>query len=66
MNSLMPSKPSLFPVAGMLLLAASLSLTAADWNRFRGPNGSGNAEAGKLPVTLDAGSTLWKIPVGKG
>ncbi len=53
-----------------LLLAIALSfsgfLDGADWNRFRGPNGAGNAETSGLPVSVDASTTLWKVPLGKG
>lgn len=48
-----------------LALSLALSLTAADWTRFRGPNGSGVAE-GTLP-TIDPKAPLWKIALpGKG
>jgi outer membrane protein assembly factor BamB len=55
-----------------LLLASVLSLSlplsfagAADWPRFRGPNGTGTAD-GALP-TPDADHLLWKVPIpGKG
>jgi outer membrane protein assembly factor BamB len=50
------------------LLALALTLTlspAADWSRFRGPNGSGIAE-GQLPK-LDPKAPLWKVEIpGKG
>lgn len=47
-------------------LALSLSLSdAADWSRFRGPNGSGFAE-GELPK-IDPKAPLWKVEIpGKG
>ena len=38
-----------------------------EWNRFRGPNGSGIVKAAKLPVKLDKASNLmWKrlVPAG--
>src|SRR5437764_209629 len=48
-----------------LTLALSVSLTAADWTRFRGPNGTGVAE-GTLP-TIDPKAPLWKVALpGKG
>ena len=56
-----------------LLLLASLGLTltptlhaASGWNRFRGPNGTGLADSGPLPTTVDEASTLWRVPTGKG
>ncbi len=47
-------------------LAALLSFSpAADWPRFRGPNGSGVAE-GELPA-IDLKKPLWKVAIpGKG
>ncbi|MCI0701393.1 MAG: PQQ-binding-like beta-propeller repeat protein [Planctomycetia bacterium] len=48
-----------------LTLAFSLTLQAADWPRFRGPNGSGIAE-GPMP-TIDPKSPLWKVELpGRG
>lgn len=47
------------------LCAASLH-AANDWNRFRGPNGTGLAPDTGLPVAVDAATTLWKVPVDKG
>jgi outer membrane protein assembly factor BamB len=47
------------------LLALTLSASAADWARFRGPNGSGVAD-GTMP-TIDPKAPLWKVAVpGKG
>ena len=48
------------------LLLPTLSSAESTWNRFRGPNGTGNAETSGLPTTVDAASTLWKAPLGKG
>jgi len=48
-----------------LSLSLSLPLSAADWSRFRGPNGSGVAE-GELPK-IDPKKPLWKVEIpGKG
>src|SRR5689334_21596395 len=53
-----------FPLA-LLTLALTLSLTdAADWTRFREPNGTGVAD-GPLPP-IDPKNPLWKIETGKG
>ena len=53
----------LFPTA--FLLALPITLGAADWARFRGPNGSGVAE-GELPK-IDPKAPLWKVEIpGKG
>lgn len=50
----------------LLMLASGVLQTAAgdvSWNQFRGPNGSGVADAFKPPVKLDARSLIWKRPV---
>jgi len=41
-------------------------LTAAEWNQFRGPNGSGVAAAAKPPVKIDLAKPAWKVPVPMG
>ncbi len=50
---------------GLLALSMSSPLVAADWSRFRGPNGSGVAsDAQSLPTTFSATENLqWKIPL---
>jgi len=51
----------------LILLAASL-LSASDWPRFRGPNGSGTAADASLPVEFGpAKNVAWKaaIPFGR-
>ena len=48
------------------LLALASSLNAADWGRFRGPNGTGLADTKGMPKAVDEGSTVWKIELGKG
>lgn len=50
----------------LFLLCAVSAFAAPDWGRFRGPNGSGVAQTTGLPSTVDAASTLWKVPLGKG
>ncbi len=54
------------PALLVLTLALTPSLLhAADWPRFRGPNGAGVAD-GPLP-SLDPKAALWRVPVpGKG
>jgi outer membrane protein assembly factor BamB len=51
-----------------LLLIVSLAAPAAEWTRFRGPNGSGVAEGSALPGEIGATAKFhWKtqIPMGK-
>ena len=57
----------LIRVLSAALLPACL-LPASDWTRFRGPNGSGVAETGPLPVIFGSGTNvLWEteLPPGK-
>lgn len=54
-----------FALPSVFALAFSLTLSGADWPRFRGPNGTGVAE-GKMPE-IDPKKPLWKVAVpGKG
>jgi outer membrane protein assembly factor BamB len=56
--------------ASALALGAALGLaaplTAADWPRFRGPNGSGVADGAPLPASLDPAGALWKVKLPRG
>src|SRR5262245_11574180 len=46
---------------GLLLVAAA---GAADWTRFRGPNGSGVAADTTIPVQFKEGDgIIWKLPL---
>jgi outer membrane protein assembly factor BamB len=52
-----------------LACAAGLSLPAdaADWSRFRGPNGAGVAPGAELPARFDLATDLaWKTPLPPG
>src|SRR5207249_2490733 len=52
----------------LLVLIVAPSYPAGDWQRFRGPNGSGVAEGGSLPPQIAADkNVVWKtlIPAGK-
>jgi len=49
-----------------LVLVAAAPLAAADWPRFRGPNGSGIAEGRSLPASLAPESAAWKVAVPPG
>jgi outer membrane protein assembly factor BamB len=51
---------------GSLLMWAPLVAAKTEWNRFRGPNGTGHVETAGLPVTVDEGTKLWQVPLGKG
>lgn len=48
-----------------ILLTASTAL-AADWARFRGPNGSGVADGHRLPDEVRPGGELWQKAVPPG
>lgn len=54
----------------LALLALALTaagLPAADWARFRGPQGLGTAADADIPVYITAKEVLWKTPLpGKG
>jgi outer membrane protein assembly factor BamB len=61
----MPGRPfrPLAWLAGTLLFAAFPAI-AADWPRFRGPNGTGTAADRDVPVKWSiADGILWKVPV---
>ena len=50
------------------LLFFTCAASASDWTRFRGPNGTGVAEEGPLPVVFGPGSNvIWEtsLPPGK-
>jgi len=50
-----------------LLLSVRIHADTANWNRFRGPNGQGVAEAVNLPTTFDpATNTRWKTALPEG
>ena len=54
-------------VVGALSFLPSLSGEAADWPRFRGPNGSGVSEARDLPMEFGPGKNLaWKVNAPPG
>jgi len=43
------------------------AVMAADWNRFRGPNGTGSVEDAGVPVVFgEKDNLLWKVPVAAG
>jgi outer membrane protein assembly factor BamB len=52
-------RPALVVVA--LLLAAEGPLAGQQWTRFRGPNGSGESPAAKLPVTWSQKDYRWRV-----
>jgi outer membrane protein assembly factor BamB len=50
-----------------VLLHVEGALNAEDWTRFRGPNGTGVAEAAKLPTHFDVRRNLhWRTPLPAG
>ena len=59
-------KHPILPCSVLFFSVLSFSVHAEDWARFRGPNGSGVAEAKNLPATFDATSIAWKTDIGRG
>ncbi|WP_029629990.1 PQQ-binding-like beta-propeller repeat protein [Zavarzinella formosa] len=54
-------------IALFTLLISAVSVSAADWTRFRGPNGFGIADETGIPTALDAKSLAWKVEIpGRG
>ena len=50
-----------------IALSLALSLHAADWDRFRGPNGSGVADSTSVPAEFGPGKNLrWKTVLPPG
>jgi len=45
------------------LLATAAGAGAAEWSRFRGPNGSGVADGGGMPVEVTPDSATWAVEV---
>ena len=52
----------------MLALATLVAsgVSAADWPRFRGPNGAGVADGPALPSSLEPAGAVWKVAVPRG
>jgi outer membrane protein assembly factor BamB len=49
----------------ILTVLATVSVTAADWPQWRGPNGTGATNETNLPVRWSASeNVLWKAPIG--
>src|SRR5262249_14322441 len=49
-------------LAALLVLSCVLcTANAADWARFRGPNGTGVSDDKNIPVQWDDKSVLWKV-----
>lgn len=45
------------------LLFASTTVIAADWPRFRGPNGTGVVDDAATPVVWKKSDVLWSVPI---
>ena len=61
----LPMPPASLVLAALLFWGSSAQ--AAEWRQFRGPNGSGIAETGDLPVKFGPGDkVVWKTSVPPG
>ncbi|MFP6763664.1 MAG: serine/threonine protein kinase, partial [Planctomycetaceae bacterium] len=45
----------------LCLIATTSSVSAQEWSRFRGPNGSGISTAKTVPVRWDQSDLNWKV-----
>src|SRR5436309_4081874 len=53
-----------FKIAFVAILGLVTAAAAADWTRFRGPNGTGIADDSTIPVQFKEGDgILWKLPL---
>src|SRR6267378_3945457 len=52
----------LFRVIAILLSFASITF-AANWDRFRGPNGAGQSDDAGIPTKWELANFLWKRPL---
>ena len=48
-------------LAAALLIVCAFTITAQDWTRFRGPNGTGISQAKGLPTKISDGDLNWKV-----
>ncbi|MFG0332508.1 MAG: PQQ-binding-like beta-propeller repeat protein [Maioricimonas sp. JB049] len=48
-------------LSAILLLLAALPVSAQEWDRFRGPNGSGLSDATTIPVSWTEADYAWRI-----
>src|SRR5205814_8178677 len=61
-----PNLPPAMPHRRLALLAVALvasAAVAADWTRFRGPDGLGTAPDKDIPVAIGPSEILWKAPI---
>lgn len=49
-----------------LILLCAVTAAAAEWTRFRGPNGTGISESGGLPIEFGAQNRAWEIKTDAG
>src|SRR5882757_9535762 len=51
----------LLSIATLLILASTIF--AANWDRFRGPNGAGQSDDAGIPTKWEPANFLWKQPL---
>src|SRR5947207_1115077 len=53
----------LAPLVACALAGLTLTAGAADWPRFRGPNGTGDTPDADIPVKWTDKDVAWKVPL---
>ena len=56
----------IFTLATVCVVVSACVAAAADWSRFRGPNGSGVSEDQDLQTEFDPENAAWRVAAPKG
>src|SRR5689334_11323767 len=54
---------TLLPLSVVVLLIVASTTSAANWDRFRGPNGAGQSDDAGIPTKWEPQNFLWKQPL---